>query len=259
MGLGVSAILSPSLVPSIPSASSPAALATLAASLLLFFLVGARAFRTFLLTRRVSDLVVAIGIVWLGTSLVAALTMTYMQLGWWLGHGLELDGILAVGIPVALDLARSVQSRPLSGDLHASDLVLAEEAFLTHTPARYGSSPGKISRLSRRRNHRVAVSKVKHSTSVVATEAASAVSAPASPPHSLLPLPSRSCEPTSTDGHARERRRVGPSPQRQHGTSWSGRARRGRRSPQAGPRPSSVFEGEGLLGLGMGPVPTRRS
>src|SRR5207248_3039460 len=64
------------------------------------------------------------------TSLVAALTMTYDQLGWWLGHGLELDGILAVGIPVALDLARSVQSRPLSGDLHASELVLAEEAFL---------------------------------------------------------------------------------------------------------------------------------
>jgi hypothetical protein len=130
MVLGVSAIFSPSLVPSIPAANSPAALATLAVSLLLFLMLGARAFRTFLLTRRVADLVVAIGIVWLGTSLVAALTMTYMQLGWWLGHGLELDGILAVGIPVALDLARSVQSRPLSGDLHASDLVLAEETFL---------------------------------------------------------------------------------------------------------------------------------
>jgi hypothetical protein len=130
MGLGVSAIYSPSLVPSIPSANSPAALATLAVSLLLFLLLAARALRTFLLTRRVSDVVVVIGIVWLGTSLVAALTMTYTQLGWWLGHGLELDGILAVGIPVALDLARSVQSRPLAGDLHASDLVLAEEAFL---------------------------------------------------------------------------------------------------------------------------------
>jgi HD domain len=130
MGLGVSAIFSPSLVPSIPAANSPAALATLAISLLLFFLLGARALRTFLLTRRISDLVVVIGIVWLGTSLVAALTMTYIELGWWLGHGLELDGILAVGIPVALDLARSVQSRPLAGDLHASDLVLAEEAFL---------------------------------------------------------------------------------------------------------------------------------
>ena len=43
--------------------------------------------------------------------------MTYMELGWWLGHGLELDGILLVGIPVALDLRRDVQSRPLAGDL----------------------------------------------------------------------------------------------------------------------------------------------
>ena len=33
--------------------------------------------------------------------------MTYAQLGWWLGHALELDGILVVGIPVALDLART--------------------------------------------------------------------------------------------------------------------------------------------------------
>jgi HD-GYP domain-containing protein (c-di-GMP phosphodiesterase class II) len=130
LGLGISAILVPSAVPPVPAANSPEALVTLALSLLLFVMLGARALKTFLLTRRASDLVVAIGIVWLGTSLVASLTMTYLQLGWWLGHGLELDGILAVGIPVALDLARSVQSRPLSGDLHASDLVLAEEAFL---------------------------------------------------------------------------------------------------------------------------------
>ena len=130
LGLGVSAIFSPSLVPPIPAANSPAALVTLAATLLVFLLLGTRALRTFLLTRRIADVVVAIGIAWLATSLVAALTLDYTQLGWWLGHGLELDGILAVGLPVALDLARSVQSRPLAGDLHASELVLAEEAFL---------------------------------------------------------------------------------------------------------------------------------
>src|SRR5262249_62157962 len=116
--------------PAAPAAASPEALCTLAISLLLFLLLGARATRTFLLTRRTSDLVVAVGIAWLATSLVVSLTMTYLELGWWLGHGLELDGILAVGIPVALDLARSTQSRPLYGDLHASDLVLAEETFL---------------------------------------------------------------------------------------------------------------------------------
>jgi putative nucleotidyltransferase with HDIG domain len=130
LALGLSAIYFPTAVPAVPAANSPEALTTLAFSLLLFVLLAARALRTFLLTRRAADLIVAVGIVWLGTSLVAALTMTYLQLGWWLGHGLELDGILAVAIPVALDLARSVQSRPLTGELHASDLVLAEEAFL---------------------------------------------------------------------------------------------------------------------------------
>jgi HD-GYP domain-containing protein (c-di-GMP phosphodiesterase class II) len=129
-GLGLSAILSPTLVPPVPAADSAPAMAMLVISLGLFVLLAARAFRTFLLTRRTSDLVVVIGIVWLATSLVASLTMTYLELGWWLGHGLEVDGILAVGIPVALDLARSVQSRPLAGDLHASDLVVAEETFL---------------------------------------------------------------------------------------------------------------------------------
>jgi HD-GYP domain-containing protein (c-di-GMP phosphodiesterase class II) len=42
----------------------------------------------------------------------------------------ELDGILIVGIPVALDLATSAQSRPLAGDLSAADLVASEEVFL---------------------------------------------------------------------------------------------------------------------------------
>jgi len=130
LALGVSAIFWPSLVPTVPRAGSPAALALLAFGLVLFGVLAFRALRTFRLTRRSSDLFVTIGLVWLGTALFAALTLTYDQLGWWIGHGLELDGILLVGIPVALDLLRSVQSRPLAGDLHASDLVLSEESFL---------------------------------------------------------------------------------------------------------------------------------
>ena len=130
LGIGVSAILDPSAVPQLPTANSKPALVTLAIGLLLFGVLATRAVRTFMLTRRISDLLVTIGIFWLATSLVASLTMDYSQLGWWLGHGLELDGILIVGIPVALDLARSVQSRPLAGDIHAADLVGAEETFL---------------------------------------------------------------------------------------------------------------------------------
>jgi putative nucleotidyltransferase with HDIG domain len=56
--------------------------------------------------------------------------MSYMDLGWWLGHGFELVGIALVGGPVAADLYRAAQSRPLHGDLGAAELVAEEEGFL---------------------------------------------------------------------------------------------------------------------------------
>jgi HD-GYP domain-containing protein (c-di-GMP phosphodiesterase class II) len=130
VALGAAALVVPDVLPKVPEADSPAAHALLGVGLLLFAVLAMRAGRTFLLTRRVSDLLVGIGLVWLATSLVTALTTTYAQLGWWLGHGLEIDAILLVGIPVALDLARTTQSRPLAGDLRAAELVLAEEHFL---------------------------------------------------------------------------------------------------------------------------------
>jgi len=129
-GLGLTALRHPDLMPPVPEAKSRPALCILALGLGLFAVLGLRALRTFLLTRRTADMLVAVGIVWLATSLVAGLTLTYDQLGWWLGHALELEGMIAVGIPVVLDLARSAQSRPLAGDLHAAELVLAEERFL---------------------------------------------------------------------------------------------------------------------------------
>jgi putative nucleotidyltransferase with HDIG domain len=130
VALGLAALAFPALVPRVPEPDSFEARALLAVGLVLFFILTMRAVRTFLLTHRRSDLVVTIGLVWLGTSLFAALTTTYLQLGWWLGHALELDAILVVGIPVALDLARTAQSRPLAGDLDAVQLVLAEELYL---------------------------------------------------------------------------------------------------------------------------------
>ncbi len=130
LGVGITGMLYPSILPQVPAAGSTLALAVLAFGLALFAILGTRALRTFLLTRRTSDLLVLTGIVWLATALVAALTLGYSNLGWWLGHMFELDGILIVGIPVALDLAHTAQSRPLAGDLHAADLVSAEEVFL---------------------------------------------------------------------------------------------------------------------------------
>jgi HD-GYP domain-containing protein (c-di-GMP phosphodiesterase class II) len=89
-----------------------------------------RALRTFMLTRRRADLLVAVGIVWLAAALPPAMTLQYYELGWWLGHWFELVGIAIVGLPVALDLHRGAQSRPLAGDLSGAELVASEEAFL---------------------------------------------------------------------------------------------------------------------------------
>jgi hypothetical protein len=129
---GVSALglLAPGLVPSVPDPLSPAALALLAAGLVFYLAVGIRALRTWLLTRRHADLVAVLGLVWLAAALVAALTLDYWDLGWWLGHGFELAGIAFVGGVVAWDLHRAAQSRPLIGDLGAEELVAEEEAFL---------------------------------------------------------------------------------------------------------------------------------
>ena len=128
--VGTVGMLVPDLVPSVPEASSPLALALLAFGLLLYAFLGVRAINTFLLTRRNADMLVVIGLSFLGTALVGALVLSYMQLGWWLGHGFELLGILLVGIPVAIDLRRAQPSRSLTGGPRAGELVQAEHAFL---------------------------------------------------------------------------------------------------------------------------------
>jgi HD-GYP domain-containing protein (c-di-GMP phosphodiesterase class II) len=130
LALGASALAFPDIVPQVPVPNSFSALSLLVFGLMIYGLLVLRSLRTFLLTRRLADLGVVVGLAWLVTALVAALTMTYAQLGWWLGHELELDGILVVGTIVALDLARSTQSRSPVGDLKATELVGAEEIFL---------------------------------------------------------------------------------------------------------------------------------
>lgn len=131
LGLGIAALLEPTLVPPVPEPRSPLALVVLAAGMGFFALLFWRAVRTFRLTRRRGDLIVAVGIVWLSCALPAALLLNFSNLGWWLGHGFEIVGIAIVGVPVALDLRRgTARSRPLLGDLTGADLVVEEEAFL---------------------------------------------------------------------------------------------------------------------------------
>ena len=131
LALGLAAIAEPSLVPPVPEPRSPVAWTVLIVGVAFYGLLFWRALRTFRLTRRRADLLVAVGIVWLGVAVPAALLLSFRELGWWLGHVFEIIGVAIVGIPVAIDLRRgAARSRPLLGDLSGADLVAEEEAFL---------------------------------------------------------------------------------------------------------------------------------
>ena len=120
----------PHLVPVMPAPRSAAAIVMFAIGLAVFGALAVRAMHTFLLTRRFADLAVVMGIVLLAVALYSALFLSFMDLGWWLGHVFELAGIVVVGASLVYDLRRGGRSRALVGDLRASELVASEEAFL---------------------------------------------------------------------------------------------------------------------------------
>jgi len=128
--LGVVGFAIPQDIPSVPGYESPEAIVLLAIGVLFFGTVALRAVRTFTLTRRTGDLLVVVGIVWLGMALVPVLILDPYTWVWWTGHALELLGVTLVGVPVALDVHRGRPSHPLVGDLPAAELVAEEEAFL---------------------------------------------------------------------------------------------------------------------------------
>jgi HD-GYP domain-containing protein (c-di-GMP phosphodiesterase class II) len=128
--LGLVGLLWPSLVPAVPAAGSAEAKALLTVGVALFGLLTNRALRTFALTRRPSDLVVAVGCAWLAMASVATLTSVPGTLGFYIGHALELAGVVLLVVPAALDLRRGGASRPLVGDLTPAELVASEEAYL---------------------------------------------------------------------------------------------------------------------------------
>ncbi|MEA2364554.1 MAG: hypothetical protein QOI32_66 [Thermoleophilaceae bacterium] len=133
VALGLVGAFEPSFVPGVPEAASTPAWIVLWIGVAFYGLLGMRAARTYLLTRRFADLAVVFGVVLLAVALVPGLLLEYYELGWWMGHAWELIGIGLVGVPVALDLHRGAQSRPLAGDLRASELVSAADAFMGPT------------------------------------------------------------------------------------------------------------------------------
>ena len=130
VALGAIALLHPELVPVVPEKRSPAAAALLGVGAAFFLLLAHRAMRTVALTHRSGDFAVALGCVWLAVALFPQLMMTPGTVAFYLGHMLEIVGVALVGVPAALDLIRGGASRPLVGDLSATEIVAAEETYL---------------------------------------------------------------------------------------------------------------------------------
>jgi putative nucleotidyltransferase with HDIG domain len=128
--LGVIGLLFPDFVPGVPQAGSPEAITLLIVGAGLFLTIVFRALRTFALTRRARDLTAAIGCLWLGVALFPQMVMGYATLGFYVGHAFELCGIAMVAVPAVLDLLHGGSSRPLVGDLSATEIVASEERFL---------------------------------------------------------------------------------------------------------------------------------
>ncbi len=123
-------LLDPAVVPALPEQGSPAALAVLVGGGVAFLVLALRAARTYLLTRRLADLLVVAGAVSLLGALYGLLEVPMMELGFWVAHAFEVAGLGLVGVPAALDLRHDVPSRPLVGDLRATELVAHEETYL---------------------------------------------------------------------------------------------------------------------------------
>ena len=56
-----------------------------------------------------ADLAVVVGLLSLGAAQAGLLLYGYMDLGFWIAHGLEVAGLALVGMPVALDLRRGAR------------------------------------------------------------------------------------------------------------------------------------------------------
>lgn len=130
VSLGLVGLLHPSTIPVLPGPGGPDANVVFAVGAVLIGAAAHRAARTYLLTRRVTDLSVVVGFAWMACALFGLLEYSAMEVGFWMAHVFEVSSLVLLGLPAALDLHRGAQSYPLVGDLSAVELVRREEGFL---------------------------------------------------------------------------------------------------------------------------------
>ena len=97
---------------------------------LIYGVLALRALRTFQLTRRIGDLAVAAGLVWLAIAVATYLLSPVWSVGFWTGHVLELGAFVVVMAALVSDLARATPSRALHSEIDVQDVVTEQEALL---------------------------------------------------------------------------------------------------------------------------------
>jgi hypothetical protein len=127
---GVVGLLHPPLIPLIPLQIEPWVYVVLFPVAAVYAWLAWRAYRTHQLTGRRADLTVAVGLIWLGASIVFYLLADVWSFQFWAAHLLEAIGFAAVAGAVAVDLSRQVPSHHLYRRIEGSDLLDAEEELL---------------------------------------------------------------------------------------------------------------------------------
>ncbi len=127
---GAIGLLHPSLVPLVPLTVHPWVYFVLLPVAAAYAWIARRAHHTHQLTGRRADLFVAVGLVWLGSSVPLYLLSPAWTIGFWFAHLLEAIGFVSVAGAVAVDLASQVPSHHLFHRMTGGDLVESEESLL---------------------------------------------------------------------------------------------------------------------------------
>ena len=100
----------------LPVALRPLVWSIVGVNALIYGVLALRALRTFQLTRRLGDLAVAAGLVWLAVAVATYLLSPVWSVGFWSGHVLELGAFLVVTFALVSDLVRDTPSRASTRD-----------------------------------------------------------------------------------------------------------------------------------------------
>ena len=123
-------LLDPAAIPSIPVTLRPLVWWIVGVNALIYGVLALRALRTFQLTRRLGDLAVGVGLVWLAVAVATYLLSPVWSVGFWAGHVLELGAFLVVAVALASDLVRATPSQALRPEIDVRSVVTEEEALL---------------------------------------------------------------------------------------------------------------------------------